>query len=347
MSQKNKNIIIFYLIIKKSSRDGEVEATTNHWPVATTNLINAPMSYLWLTCPKGLEYSLEQECIEKFGVDSKHVSHELFGKVIVRPFPPKLRSNPELLWGLRGADYVLCGIVRETSDDFVHTSETVALDSIRDTMSKVPAELWRQAYNVWQKVPSSGFYLDESNRKLLEQDLNCKRQISEPTYYVTKKRGGVHSFSSSLLGRTVWEGMNSSFATNNFKWTGELGSTANLEVYCHLHEKTLYVGMRLHEESLWKKSSVLANNRVWVSTPLRPHICYGLLSDTRLSCGDILCDPMVGCGTVAEVAAETNVSRIFCIVGDIEKGKRGESAPKPIFESLFNCHDRYCAVGCK
>ena len=115
-----------------------------------------PMSYLWLTCPKGLEYSLEQECIEKFGVDSKHVSHELFGKVIVRPFPPKLRSNPELLWGLRGADYVLCGIVAETSVDFAHTSETVALDSIRT--HKVPVEL--AATIVWRAKP--WIYLDRA-----------------------------------------------------------------------------------------------------------------------------------------------------------------------------------------
>ena len=76
-------------------------------------------------CPKGLEYSLEQECIEKFGVDSKNASHELFGKVIVRPFR-QTAFKPRTFMGARGADYVLCGIVRETSDDFVHTSETVA-----------------------------------------------------------------------------------------------------------------------------------------------------------------------------------------------------------------------------
>ena len=286
-------------------------------------------SYLWLTCPTGLEYCVEKECIQKLtNVNVNNITREI-GKVIVKPFPKQLITNPEILWNFRGVDYILYGIVHEESNLFQNNDQSIALNSIRDVVSNVPVQEWQQAYEVWQKMPSNGKNIFDNNNNNNKQnivinnndDLLKKQEIKSPTYYVTKKRGGKHSFPSTTLGRTVWEGMNRTFTsnTNSLNWEGELGSNANLEIFSHLHEATLFVGLRLHKESLWKKSNALAENRKWVSTPMRPQICYGLLSETLLECGDIFCDPMVGCGTIGEVAAETNQSKIFCIVGDIDQ----------------------------
>lgn len=271
-------------------------------------------SYLWLTCPTGLEYCVEKECIDKLNVKKENITRKI-GKVIVKPFPAILIENPQILWNFRGVDYILYGTLLVENIMFQDNEAVKALNCIRDAVSNVPAKEWQQAYQIWKKMPVNGKNINKDD----EQDLLEKQQIKTPTYYVTKKRGGKHSFPSTTFGRTVWEGMNKTFTAveNNLNWEGELGSTANLEVFSHLHEATLYLGVRLHKESLWKKSNALAENRQWVSTPMRPLICYGLLSETLLECGDIFCDPMVGCGTIGEVAAETNQSKIFCIVGDI------------------------------
>ena len=43
-------------------------------------------SYLWLTCPTGLEYCVEKECIQKLtNVNVNNITREI-GKVIVKPF---------------------------------------------------------------------------------------------------------------------------------------------------------------------------------------------------------------------------------------------------------------------
>ena len=51
--------------------------------------------------------------------------------------------------------------------------------------------------------------------------------------------------------------MNRTFTsnTNSLNWEGELGSNANLEIFSHLHEATLFLGLRLHKESLCELGS--------------------------------------------------------------------------------------------
>jgi hypothetical protein len=264
--------------------------------------------FLWLTCSTGQESSVMDECVTLLRVDRASVRREK-GKVVVSPFPIFLTENPSVLWRFRGVENVLFGVCESAQEKFLSSSEAVAVQAIRDAVADVPRETWMKALTQWKQTPVDG---------TAAAALNVIAD-SMPAYYVTKKRGGEgHSFDSTTLGRTVWDGMRLQVPS----WIATIGRdhTIDLEVHSHLHEKQLFVGVRLHKGSHWKRSGVLASNRIHVSTPLKPNICAGMLSEMTIFSGNIFMDPMAGCGTLAEVAAETNKHRIFCIAGDLERG---------------------------
>ena len=258
--------------------------------------------FLWLTCPTGLEYSVVQECIRLLDVTPESIdSHR--GRVVVTPFPARLMDAPSLIWSFRSIENALYGVCRVSSDAFLHASEGVALAAVKDTVASVVGSSWADALDQWRRTPVSG-----TNPRTFNVVAG-----PTPTYYVTRKRGGRHSFASVDLGRQVWAGMDPIVP-----WEAVIGlDNADVEIHSHLHEAELALGVRLHAESHWKRSGVLKENRQWASTPLKPNICAGLLAETQLQSGDVFVDPMGGCGTLAEVAVECHPGKVFCIVGDV------------------------------
>jgi 23S rRNA G2445 N2-methylase RlmL len=96
---------------------------------------------------------------------------------------------------------------------------------------------------------------------------------------------------------------------------------------------------------------LLPEKRLWVATPLRPPIAYGLVHCADkfegvevgvggLRCGDLLVDPCCGCGTVGEMAAQEELS-------SCEEEESGKKGTKRVFvlSGDSDSHAVACAAG--
>ena len=70
-------------------------------------------------------------------------------------------------------------------------------------------------------------------------------------------------------------------------------SNYNCEIICYMMGDTFQVNLSLCNESLHKRNIIH-----YGITTLRATICHGLLREAKIEVGDIVLDPMVGCGSV-------------------------------------------------
>ena len=97
----------------------------------------------------------------------------------------------------------------------------------------------------------------------------------------------------------------------------------NCEIKGYMMGNTFQVNMALTNESLHRRNIVHHG-----LTTLRPTICHGMLRECNIETGDIVLDPMVGCGSIPIegnntntfiLSAAKNLFRIYYEVKKVEK----------------------------
>jgi len=101
-------------------------------------------------------------------------------------------------------------------------------------------------------------------------------------------------------------------AINDFaKWNFNL-TDYNCHIMFYLLGKSAQINLLLTNDSLHRRNIIHHG-----ITTLRPTICHGLLREAQLDTGEIILDPMVGCGSIPIEGALCSGSRAYYIGSDI------------------------------
>ena len=101
-------------------------------------------------------------------------------------------------------------------------------------------------------------------------------------------------------------------AINDFaKWNFNL-TDYNCHIMFYLLGKSAQINLLLTNDSLHRRNIIHHG-----ITTLRPTICHGLLREAQLNTGEVILDPMVGCGSIPIEGALCSGSRAYYIASDI------------------------------
>eukprot|EP00249_Psilotum_nudum_P014567 c24891_g1_i4 orf=219-1481(+) len=273
------------------------------------------MACYWASCASGLQPQLVSE-LEKLE-NVYLVSDTLFlGGVLF-----STSSAPVEVLKLRSADNIYAflghfqGILHEKDG---------ALLYIKGLPEKIDWGPPLNLFSQWQAfIKEDSIFLDNKNNDLMSFRVSCDRSCLK-----MKK----HEFTSMEAAAALGEGVQKLFG-----WPADM-RCYDLEVVIWIQDSETLLALSLvHCGKQRKKeisiSSSLARQRprhadsqlyswrqyrkVLVETSLKPSTAYGLLQLGQVLPGDLVVDPMCGCGTIPLEAADWFGGKAMCLAGDL------------------------------
>ena len=104
--------------------------------------------------------------------------------------------------------------------------------------------------------------------------------------------------------------MNSKIVNDFSQWPFNL-TDYNLHLHVHMLGNSIQVHLQLTNDSLHRRN--ITHHGI---TTLRPTICHGLLREGGIETGDIVLDPMTGCGSIPIEGAISCKSNAYFIGSD-------------------------------
>lgn len=243
------------------------------------------------TVTTGLEFIAEKEIKEKLSSNTYSSGKLMPGRVLFS-ISNQNDDTMKILLNLKSVEhlFVIVGVLQINKDDLIR-------ETLLDIPKKFTTEQWNQAMSYWKAYMR------------LTKGIKNDQILSSPIFRVTSKIAGEHKITSVDFASTVAEGLVKHFPS----WRSNTKSF-EMEVFAYLRYSTLYFTIGLTDESLSLQQ--VDSNRSLGATPLRPAIAYCMLKMADLLPGEILVDPMCGCGTITEIAA-FNFPSAFYLAGDI------------------------------
>lgn len=185
-------------------------------------------------------------------------------------------------------------VQQEEASTQAPSSTTTEQDPNKDTKKRKLKDIpniftdaqWDHAMQIWRQ--HSRFIRGVKNLQIL----------ASPIYRVTGRISGPHSFKSDVLAAQVAEGISAKFPA----WQMHTKSyEMEIIVYGRFSQMVLCINLNEKSQSL----QLVDSKRNFGSTALRPAISYSLLKLADVKPGDLIIDPMAGCGTVPHMGAQT------------------------------------------
>ncbi|KAL3227505.1 hypothetical protein MRX96_004205 [Rhipicephalus microplus] len=235
------------------------------------------------TVVTGLEHIARDECIDKLGVRPDTSRGRVFFDLPI--------DRVTEVWNLQGVDnlYVV-----------VSTFSNMEVPSSKEEMEAVLVPLvekmrWETALEVWRRMrPSAKFELADFFRKYQKEahsgagDEKEAEKKDGPKFRVTCHRSGENHKFTSMEAAAVFGGA----VNDTFGWGVDMRNF-DLEVVLHVDPGCVYVCLTLTTASLHHR-----HLEHFGPTSLRCTIAYNMLRLCDLKPSDIVCDPMVGGGSI-------------------------------------------------
>ncbi|XP_024537049.1 uncharacterized protein LOC112348537 isoform X6 [Selaginella moellendorffii] len=263
------------------------------------------MELYYASCAAGVERVLVSEVERLPGTRIEEATVSFYGGILFQT-----ESSPEDVFKLRAADNVYA-YLGHFKDVPVHKDG--ALSYLKSLASKISWEPALLLFQKWQAMQ------DRMLQSPLTFRVTCERKCLK-----MKK----HPFSSvdvaAALGESVY---------NLHNWPADM-RCYNVEVFAWLRDSELLVAIGLlygkpTEQVVdgrkaprpSRSDSQLYSKRLYrkalVPTSLRPSVAYALVQLGHIKCGDVVLDPMCGCGTIPLEAADCFRGQVLCLGGDI------------------------------
>ncbi|XP_024523378.1 THUMP domain-containing protein 3-like isoform X2 [Selaginella moellendorffii] len=263
------------------------------------------MELYYASCAAGIERVLVSEVERLPGTRIEEATVSFYGGILFQT-----ESSPEDVFKLRAADnvYAYLGHFKDVPVD-----KDGALSYLKSLASKISWEPALLLFRKWQAMQ------DRVLQSPLTFRVTCERKCLK-----MKK----HPFSSvdvaAALGESVY---------NLHNWPADM-RCYNVEVFAWLRDSELLVAIGLlygkpTEQVVdgrkaprpSRSDSQLYSKRLYrkalVPTSLRPSVAYALVQLGHIKCGDVVLDPMCGCGTIPLEAADCFRGQLLCLGGDI------------------------------
>ncbi|ESO91208.1 hypothetical protein LOTGIDRAFT_105490, partial [Lottia gigantea] len=277
------------------------------------------------TVATGFEQTAREEVIEKLGFDVRSSR----GKITIRT---PISQVPRIL-KLGTIDN--CRVVIKHIRGFEFPKDQAeSLQRVRELVKDID---WQHGIEVWNKIDeipeSERVVVTENMSKPLkaESDLSSPEKTHEPEsksedsakiseklqakyehdstkpkFRVTCHRvGECHKFDSTNMGANFGGAIYTYFG-----WNVDL-TKFDIEVILNIDWDDVTVCIGLTKESLHKR--LLTN---FGMTTLRPTIAYNMLRLCEIKCGDVVCDPMCGSGSIP-ISASVSWPRAIHMCGEI------------------------------
>ncbi|KAK8788334.1 hypothetical protein V5799_021887 [Amblyomma americanum] len=239
------------------------------------------------TVVTGLEHVAREECAQKLGVTPETARGRIFFQLPVERVT-EVRC-------LQGVDNLF--VVIETFDKLDVPPSKAEMETA--LVPLVERMRWETALEVWRRMrPEAGFELADFFRKQQDGTNSAAGDQKEagqeeekkkgPKFRVTCHRSGPdHKFTSMEAAATFGGAVNDTFG-----WGVDMRNF-DLEVVLHVDPGCVYVCLALTPTSLHHR-----HLEHFGPTSLRCTIAYNMLMLCDLKPGDIVCDPMVGGGSI-------------------------------------------------
>jgi len=178
-------------------------------------------------------------------------------------------------------------------------SENLAERIRRIPIDQISIAQWQSALSLWKKW------------RQLTLGIKNHSILNSPIFRVAGQIAGKHCITSPHFSVLLAEGIAKCFpawksAARNFE----------MEIYAYLRFSRLYFGLAFTERSLSLEQ--VSRERTLGATALRPAIAYSLARLAAIHPGEIIVDPLAGCGTIPQIAAEC-WPLAYYFIGDIAK----------------------------
>ncbi|XP_075525695.1 tRNA (guanine(6)-N(2))-methyltransferase THUMP3-like [Dermacentor variabilis] len=235
------------------------------------------------TVVTGLEHIARDECTDKLGVRPETARGRVFFDLPV--------DRVTEVWHLQGVDNLYVVIATFSSMEVPSSKEEMeaALVPLVEKMR------WETGLEVWRRMhPNAKFELaDFFHQRQKEPDSGAgdEKETDKkegPKFRVTCHRSGENHKFTSMEAAAVFGG-----AVNDFFGWGVDMRNYDLEVVLHVDPGCVYVCLTLTQASLHHR-----HLEHFGPTSLRCTIAYNMLRLCDLKPSDIVCDPMVGGGSI-------------------------------------------------
>ena len=284
---------------------------------------------LWCTSPTGFESIAADEVSDRFSKLGKlHVSCSR-GVVEVCLFGCEgadwLTALADVACELQTVEHITAFIFREdalpprftTAADApdAPTARSEALEWMEHNMREQGAQRLLELVPLWRAFA----------RRLGARTINSSGGLAadvpsdELALHACAQRGGSHPFSSDEAKRAVAIGL-----AGGSGLRGACRKDFQLTVSVRVHLESFWVGLSLTQQRLataeGRQIAPEPSRRSY--TTLNPTLACGLLRALQLPrAGALVCDPMCGCGTIAEVGRRADfAAATFFLVGDVDGG---------------------------
>eukprot|EP01119_Soliformovum_irregulare_P016746 TRINITY_DN488_c0_g2_i1.p1 TRINITY_DN488_c0_g2~~TRINITY_DN488_c0_g2_i1.p1 ORF type:complete len:436 (-),score=119.71 TRINITY_DN488_c0_g2_i1:15-1322(-) len=261
----------------------------------------------YATIPTGFEYNGAREIKERLGVDC-HFDRRRFPGRVVFSLPSMDDDTYRRLQSLRSLEHVSA---------LVGTCPT-------------PPEMVEEQ---WGAIPGNNFTDEEWTNALLSwktymrmtKGIKNKEFLECPIFSTTCRVP-----SKSVSHKRIASDMNNSIKKRFPRWV-ITSRDPSLEIFVDGRFGLIYLTIAITSESV--SMNQLSKERNLGATPLRPAIAFSLISLANIQPGEIVIDPLCGCGTIPEIVSDM-FPECFVMGGDI--------APPAIEKSLenFSMHRR-------
>lgn len=255
---------------------------------------------LFVTVPSGFQDVAAEEVIEKL-----HATEvvTLEGKVV---------------FSIAESSLAKISTLRCAEKFFAFVADVRDLPSGRGILEQLRLPLWSALGEVNMKPALHTWYrYQTANNLWVEQ----RKSLS---FRVNAKLGGRVLVTQNDVGRSLAEGLAEVFGLL------PLMKNFSLEVYAHLHfnppyrSGSLLLGLALPgaDQIAYRETGraigggITSSGRELSATSLRPTIAFGLLRVAKVAKGDIVMDPMSGCGTIPELGT-IHFPDAFFIAGEM------------------------------
>ncbi|XP_006823542.1 tRNA (guanine(6)-N(2))-methyltransferase THUMP3-like [Saccoglossus kowalevskii] len=223
------------------------------------------------TVTTGFERLACDECSEKLGVEAT---------------PRRGRIRFELPLSQLQKVHSLCGVdnlfvvVQEFENHQFIEEEEADLQSLSDLVTTID---WSTGIKYWQSYSKYAKSVPLTPEEISESD-----HATLPAFRVSCHRtGNKHSFQSPQAASRFGGSIN-----DYFHWRVDL-SNSDIDVLLNITDNDILVGIALTRESMHRR-----NIKHFGSTTLRATLAYMMLRLGEIQLGDVVCDPMCGCGAI-------------------------------------------------
>uniref|UniRef100_A0A224Z0Z1 THUMP domain-containing protein 3 n=1 Tax=Rhipicephalus zambeziensis TaxID=60191 RepID=A0A224Z0Z1_9ACAR len=265
------------VVCETSSRDCASTAPAGDRTFESTCRIEA-------TVVTGLEHIARDECIDKLGVRPETARGRVFFELPI--------DRVTEVWSLQGVDNLYV-VVSTFSNMEVPASKEEMEAALVPLVEKMR---WETALEVWRRMrPSAKFELADFFRKYQKEahsgagdEQKEAEKKDGPKFRVTCHRSGENHKFTSMEAAAVFGGA----VNDTFGWGVDMRNF-DLEVVLHVDPGCVYVCLTLTTASLHHR-----HLEHFGPTSLRCTIAYNMLRLCDLKPSDIVCDPMVGGGSI-------------------------------------------------